>query len=157
MRSEGPATSERGARGRLQRSVAAKHSGFLTAICIALKNHEPREPSCREQLKATVFLSSECGSNAAGLKSFRIHSRQYLSVPPMTQAYKYPVCWVDRKRRSCFCGRLCRRGPTIAESWAKRFVHTASEPVSRKRNWPSGLACTTISSVKSNVETWRFH
>jgi hypothetical protein len=69
---------------------------------------------------------------------------------------KYPVCWVDRNRRSCFCDALCRRGPTIAESWAKRFADTANEPVLRRRNWPSGLTCTTISSVKSSVGTWRF-
>jgi hypothetical protein len=36
--------------------------------------------------KATDLLCSECGSNAAGLKSFRIHCRQCLSPLPMTQA-----------------------------------------------------------------------
>ena len=74
-----------------------------------------------------------------------------------TASPKYTVCWVDRKRRSCFCDGLCRRGPTIVGSWAKRFAHTANEPVSRRRNWPSGLTCTTISSVKSSVGIWRFH
>ena len=40
------------------------------------QNRQPNEPSCREQLKATVFPSSKCGSNAAGLRSFRIRCRQ---------------------------------------------------------------------------------
>lgn len=74
-----------------------------------------------------------------------------------TQALKYTVCWVDRERRSCFCDALCRRGPTIAESWAKQFAPTANAPVSHRRNWPSGLTCTTISSAKSSAGTWKFH
>ena len=132
---------------------------FLTAPPFVSRSKTPplNEPPCREQLKGDSFSVLEMRVKRGRLEisphSLPVDSQKCTKM----QAQKYPVCWVDRKRRSCFCDKLCRRGSTIAESWAKRFAHTANEPVSRRRNWPSGLTCTTISLVKSSVGTWRFH
>ena len=45
--------------------------------------------------KTAGLPCSECGSNAAGLKSFRIHSRQLLRMPPTAQA---EVCRCGQQR-----------------------------------------------------------
>src|ERR1035437_4435999 len=107
----------------------------------------------------TVENSYALASSVRDLNCRGIHLRWSFSLSLFDQrgSSAESVCWVDRKRRSCFCDGLCRRGPTIAESSAKRFAHTANAPVSRRRNWPSGLSCTTISSGKLSVGTWRFH
>jgi hypothetical protein len=49
---------------------------FLATACIALNTVNRTSRLAAKNRKATVSLSSEGGSNAAGLKSFRIHCRQ---------------------------------------------------------------------------------